>query len=73
MRLLDRWRELTPEQKEVVLAGVHGTILGLIAYKYRREGVVLRQMVVNNPRPTLAGVVVGAAYFAVLSRILSKY
>ena len=72
MGVLERWRELTPEQKEIALAGVHGTILGLIAYTFRKKGVMLRHAIANNPKLALAGVVGGAVYFKILSRILSK-
>ena len=70
LRLLERWRKLSPEEKEAVFIGIHGGILGLIALSARRAGKRLVFMALGNPGLVAAGLLVGGAYFWLLKKLV---
>jgi len=70
LRLLERWRKLSPEEKEAVFIGIHGGVLGLIALSARRAGRGLVSMALENPGLVVAGLLVGGAYFWLLKRLV---
>lgn len=70
--IVSYWRSLTPEQKELALSGLHGTVLALIAKTFRSHGVRLIEAAASNPGLVAAGVAAGLIYYRILSNIISK-
>jgi len=68
--LREIWRQLPPEQKEVVFAGIHGGVLSLILLGFRRSGVRFGDVVRRNPALLPAGLLVGTVYYSLVKRLV---
>ena len=69
-RILDRWRSLSPEQKELVFLGIHGGVASLIALAFRRSGVRVVDAIRSNPALPVAGVLGGVVYYQLVKRLV---
>ena len=70
--ILSYWQSLGPEEKEAILAGLHGTVLALVLASFRQQGLRLIDVVMNRPGLAILGPIIGYAYYNIVSGIIHR-
>ena len=66
------WKSLTTTQKELLIAGIHGSAVTLDLLGMKTKGVPLREAVKSYPFIFLVGTLIGYGYYRLVSKLIER-